>query len=139
MSQTDDVIRDVLTRTRTIAVVGFSQKPDRPSHRVARFLQSKGYRVIPVNPGLAGQRHLGEEVHADLASVPGEVDMVDVFRRSDALGGIVDAALARWPRLAVLWTQLGVRDDAAAAKARAQGVTVIQDRCPKIEYPRLMG
>ncbi len=133
----DDLIRDVLTRVKTIAVVGFSNKPARASHGVARFLQSRGYRVVPVNPGLAGQTHLGETVYAGLADIPFDVDMVDIFRRSDAVAGIVEAALARWPDLDVIWTQLDVRDDAAATKAQARGVTVIQDRCPAIEIPRL--
>ncbi|PHQ85527.1 MAG: CoA-binding protein [Thalassobium sp.] len=137
MMYSDDLIRDVLTRVKTIAVVGFSNKPARASHGVARFLQSRGYRVVPVNPGLEGQTHLGETVYAGLAEIPFDVDMVDIFRRSDAVAGIVEAALARWPDLDVIWTQLDVRDDAAAQKAQARGVTVIQDRCPAIEIPRL--
>ncbi|SEM54377.1 hypothetical protein SAMN04488003_101477 [Loktanella fryxellensis] len=128
---------DLLHRVRRIAVVGFSANPARTSHGVARFLQGRGHVIVPVNPGLAGQVHLGEVVHATLADVPGTVDMVDVFRQSDAVPGIVEEALARWPTLDVIWLQLGVRHDAAAAAARAQGVTVVQDRCPKIEYARL--
>ncbi|WP_377512867.1 CoA-binding protein [Octadecabacter sp. R77987] len=138
MTYSDDLIIDVLTRVKTIAVVGFSGNPDRPSHRVAKFLQSRGYRIVPVNPGLAGQTQLGETVYATLADIPFDVDMVDVFRQSAAVAGIVDAALARWPDLDVIWTQLDVRDDAAAATAQARGVTVIQNRCPAIEIPRLM-
>ena len=138
MTYSDDLIIDVLTRVKTIAVVGFSNKPDRPSHRVAKFLQSRGYRIVPVNPGLSGQTQLGETVYATLADIPFDVDMVDVFRQSAAVAGIVDAALARWPDLDVIWTQLDVRDDAAAATAQARGVTVIQNRCPAIEIPRLM-
>ena len=133
----DDLIRDVLGRARTIAVVGFSANPSRPSRSVAAFLQARGYRVIPVNPGLAGQVHLGETVRASLADVPEEVDVVDVFRRSEEAGAVVDQALARFPGLQAVWTQLGVRDDAAAARARARGVRVVQDRCPAIEMPRL--
>ena len=133
---TDEQIRDALGQRRTIAVVGFSANPDRPSHGVARMLRSVGHRVIPVNPGLAGQVHLGETVRASLADAA-EADMVDVFRRSSEVAGVVDEALAQLPGLAVIWTQLGVRDDAAAERARARGVAVIQGRCPAIEIPRL--
>ncbi len=136
MNDTD--IKAVLDRVKAIAVIGFSANPARPSHGVARFLQAQGYRIVPVNPGLAGQVHLGETVYATLADVPDAVDMVDVFRQSDAVPQIVADALARWPALDVLWLQLGVRHDAAAEQARAAGVTVIADRCPKIEYARLM-
>lgn len=132
----DDLIREALGRPRTIAVVGFSANPSRPSHRVAHVLRSAGHRVIPVNPGLAGQVHLGEEARASLADVP-EADFVDVFRRSEEVGRVVDDALAHLPGLRVIWTQLDVRDDAAAERARARGVLVIQDRCPAIEIPRL--
>ncbi|QQA44024.1 CoA-binding protein [Pelagovum pacificum] len=135
----DALIRDVLTRTRTIALVGYSANPDRPSHRVAHFLKSRGYRVIPVNPGLAGQEALGETVQPSLSEIEGDVDMVDIFRRSDAVPAVVDEALERWPSLGTVWMQLGITHDEAAAKAEAQGVTVIQNRCPAIEYPRLMG
>ncbi|EPX86483.1 putative CoA-binding protein [Rubellimicrobium thermophilum DSM 16684] len=138
MTQTDDaLIRDILTRTRTIALVGYSANPARPSHGVASFLRSRGYRVIPVNPGLAGQEHLGEKVRASLAGIREAVDLVDVFRRSEEVAGIVDEVLAMEPRPLALWTQLGVRDDAAAARARAAGLLVVQDRCPAIEIPRL--
>lgn len=138
MTQTDDaLIRDILTRTRTIALVGYSANPARPSHGVARFLRSRGYRVIPVNPGLAGQEHLGEKVRASLTGIGEAVDLVDVFRRSEELAGLVDEVLAMEPRPLALWTQLGVRDDAAAARARAAGLLVVQDRCPAIEIPRL--
>ena len=133
----NDLIREVLTRVRTIAVVGFSANPARPSHSVARYLVSRGYRVIPVNPGLAGQTWLGEKVHASLAEIGGPVDMVDVFRRSEAVAGVTDQALALSPLPFAIWTQLGVRDDEAAERARARGVRVIQNRCPAIEIPRL--
>ncbi|KAA9005721.1 CoA-binding protein [Histidinibacterium aquaticum] len=137
MEYSDELIRNVLTRVKTIAVVGASAKPIRPSHGVSAYLQHRGYRVIPVNPGLAGQELLGETVYGSLGEIPGQVDMVDVFRRSEAVSGIVDDALERWPDLPVIWTQLGVRDDAAAQRAEDRGVTVIQDRCPKIEIARL--
>ena len=102
-------------------------------------MASKGYRVVGVNPGLAGKVMFGESVYATLADVPFDVDMIDVFRQSDAVPAIVDAALARWPDLRTIWMQLGVEHAAAAAQAEARGVTVIQNRCPAIEYPRLMG
>lgn len=139
MTYSDDLIRDVLKRTKTIAVVGVSANQVRPSFYVARYLGLKGYRVLPVNPGLAGQELLGELVYPDLSSIPVDVDMVDIFRRSDAVPGIVDQALARWPQLQTIWMQLGVEHPDAAAKARARGVTVIENRCPKIEYQRLYG
>ncbi len=139
MMYSDDLLRRILTRTRTIAVVGVSANPVRPSYFVARYLGLRGYRVIPVNPGLAGQELFGEVVWPDLASVPDDVDMVDIFRQSDAVPGIVDAALARWPALQTIWMQIGVEHADAAAVAQARGVTVIQNRCPKIEYQRLFG
>lgn len=134
---TDDDIRRLLGAVRTIAVVGWSPKPDRPSHGVAAFLKRKGFRVIPVNPGQAGQEALGEVVRASLAEIGGGVDMVDIFRRSEEAGAVVDEALAVLPGLKAVWMQLGVVDEAAAARARAVGVEVVMDRCPAIEMPRL--
>lgn len=135
---TDDAtIRRVLTETRTIALVGWSPKPDRPSHRVAAFLKAQGYRVIPVNPGQAGQIALGETVRASLAEIDEAVDMVDIFRRSEEAGAVVDEALAVLLGLKAVWMQLGVVDAAAAARAEAAGVTAVMDRCPAIEIPRL--
>jgi predicted CoA-binding protein len=131
---TDDEIRDILASVRTIAVVGWSPKPDRPSHRVAAFLQRWGYRVIPVNPGQAGQPALGGTVVATVAEA-GPVDMVDIFRRSEEAGAAVDQAIAAGAR--VVWMQLGVIDEAAAGRARAAGLQVVMDRCPAIEIPRL--
>ena len=137
---TDDAtLRDILTGVKTIAVVGWSPKPDRASHGVAAFLRRKGFRVIPVNPGQAGQDSgLGEVVRASLAEA-GPVDMVDIFRNSEAAGPIVDEALKLDPPPKVIWMQLSVRNDEAAAKAEAKGLTVIMNRCPKIEYGRLSG
>ncbi|MFV0293491.1 MAG: CoA-binding protein [Paracoccus sp. (in: a-proteobacteria)] len=134
-----DIIRRIRSETRTIAVVGLSPKPDRPSWGVARFLQAEGYRIIPVNPGHAGEQILGETVYAGLASIPTDVkvDMVDIFRRSDAVPAIVDEALACLPDLKIIWMQLGVEHDGAAAKAEKAGKIVIQNQCPKIEFPRL--
>lgn len=137
MTSSDDIVRDVLTRTRVIALVGFSANPSRPSHRVAQFLAARGYRVIPVNPGLAGRTYLGETVAGSLAEVEAEVDMVDIFRRSEHVPPVVDAALARWPSLGTVWMQLDIRHAGARARAEARGVTVIEDRCPAIEIPRL--
>lgn len=131
----NDTIREVLTSVSTIAMVGASDDPYRPSHEVMEFLQKQGYRVIPVNPMLAGQTLLGEVVHASLAEIPDPVDMVDIFRRSEFAGAITDEAIAIGAK--VVWMQLDVIDEAAAARARAAGVTVIMDRCPKIDITRL--
>jgi len=134
----EDTIRTILTTARTIAVVGWSPKPDRASHGVAAFLHRRGYRVIPVNPGQAGQEALGTTVRASLAEVvakDGPVDMVDVFRRSEEAGAVVDEAIAIGAK--VVWLQLGVMDDAALARARAAGLMAVQNRCPAIEIPRL--
>ena len=130
----EDDIREILTSVRTVAVVGWSPKPDRPSHRVAAFLLARGYRVIAVNPGQAGLQALGGVVRASLAEA-GPVDMVDIFRRSEEAGAVVDAAIAAGAR--VVWMQLGVIDEAAAARARAAGLRVVMDRCPAIEIARL--
>ena len=138
MTQSDDQIRDILENVKTIALVGASAKEDRPSYRVAAFLGTKGYRVIPVNPGLAGQELLGETVYESLSAIPFDVDMVDIFRRSDAVPEIVDEALARWSDLTCVWMQLGVENEDAAQTAQARGVQVVQNRCPKIEHARLM-
>ena len=132
--QTDDEIKDILTTVKTIALVGWSPRPDRPSHGVAAFLARRGYRVIPVNPGQAGQVALGETVVSSLAEA-GPVDMVDIFRRSEEAGAVVDEAIAVGAK--VVWMQLGVMDEAAAARARAAGLRVVMDRCPAIESPRL--
>lgn len=137
MTYSDTHLRNILKRTKTIAIVGVSANEIRPSYYVARYLGLKGYRVIPVNPGLAGQTLLGEPVYGDVSEIPDDVDMVDIFRRSEAVPPIVTAALARWPKLQTIWMQIGVKNPEAAAKAEARGVDVIQDRCPKIEYQRL--
>ena len=137
MSKGDDKIISILTGVRTIALVGWSPKPDRPSHRVAAYLAARGYRVIPVNPGQAGTLALGEEVRATLSEIVDEVDMIDIFRRSEEVGEVVDAALVQFPGLKAIWMQLGVEDQAAAERAEARGVSVVMNRCPAIEIPRL--
>jgi O-acetylhomoserine (thiol)-lyase len=137
LAYSDDFLRGILSRTRSIAVVGASAKWNRPSYFVMKYLQSKGYRIIPVNPSLAGQEILGETVYADLAAVPVPIDIVQVFRRSEFAGAIADEAIAVGAK--TLWMQLGVRDDAAATRARAAGLDVVMNRCPKIEYGRLAG
>jgi predicted CoA-binding protein len=134
-SYSDETIRDALHRARVIAMVGASKRPSRPSFGVMRFLQDHGHRVIPVNPGYAGETIHGERVYASLSEVPEPVDMVDIFRRSAEAGAAVDAAIAKGAK--IVWMQLGVIDEAAAARARAAGLTVIMDRCPAIEYRRL--
>lgn len=135
----DQFLKDILQRTRRIAVVGVSANPVRPSYFVARYLRLKGFEVIPVNPGHAGKEMFGARVVASLAEIDGPVDMVDIFRRSDAVPPIVEEALACCPGLQTIWMQIGVRHAEAAAMAQAHGVTVVQDRCPKIEYQRLFG
>ena len=138
MSETE-TIRRIRDEASTIAVVGLSPRSERPSWGVARFLQAQGYRVIPVNPGHAGEEILGEIVYPDLSSIPDDagVDMVDIFRRSDAVPSVVDEALTALPDLKFIWMQLGVTHRQAAEKAEAAGKIVVQDRCPKIEFPRL--
>lgn len=133
------LIRDVLKSTNTIAMVGASANPSRPSYGVMRFLLSKGYHVIPVNPGHAGQEIHGQKVVGHLADIDEPVDMVDVFRAADQLPAVVDEVLAMKILPKVIWGQLTVRNDAAARKAEDRGMTVIMDRCPAIEYPRVMG
>jgi hypothetical protein len=133
----DHDIARVLARTRTIALLGASHKPTRPSHEVMQFLLAQGYEVFPVNPGLAGQQLLGQTVYPDLAAIPAPIDMVDVFRQSRYLPGIVIEAVAAGAK--TLWTQLGVVDAIAAADAERAGLQVVLDRCPAIEIPRLRG
>lgn len=134
----DEDIARIAKNSRVIAIVGLSPNEARPSWGVARYLQANGYRIIPVNPGHAGGTILGEQVYASLSDIPASerVQMVDIFRRSDAVGPVVDEALDTLPDLQSVWLQLGIRNDAAAERARAKGITVIQDRCPKIEFPR---
>lgn len=132
-----DQIASALGQVRSIALVGASPKADRPSYGVMRFLLSRGYRVFPVNPGQAGKEIQGQRVYGKLADIPETIDMVDVFRAPEFLSEVVDEALSLPVRPKVIWGQLSVRDDAAAAKAEREGLTVIMDRCPAIEIPRL--
>jgi len=133
----DRYLRDILARVRVIAMVGASPNWNRPSYFAMKYLQHKRYRVIPVNPAAAGQTILGEKVYASLKEIPEKVDMVDIFRNSEAAGPITDDAIAIGAK--VVWMQLGVRNDAAAARAEAAGLAVVMNRCPKIEYGRLHG
>ena len=137
----DDYIADILSSARTFAFVGASANTSRPSYFAMKYLIGKGYTIIPVNPGLAGKEILGQTVYASLSDVPGPVDVVDVFRSSDAALEIVREALRLKDRfgLTTVWMQLGVRNDAAAAEAEAAGLKVVMNRCPKIEYGRLSG
>ncbi|WP_170466295.1 CoA-binding protein [Ruegeria arenilitoris] len=136
---TDSFLKDILQRTKVVAVVGVSMNPVRPSYYVARYLSLKGYTVIPVNPGHAGKALFGQTVRASLAEISEPVDMVDIFRRSEAVPPIVDEALSAFPDLRTIWMQIGVEHPEAAAKAQARGVDVVMNRCPKIEYQRLFG
>ena len=133
----DEAIRAILTGVRTIAVVGASPNPARPSNEVLGFLVDRGYEVWPVNPGHAGALIRGRPVSARLADVPARIDMVDVFRNSANAGGAVDEALKLDPLPRVIWMQLAVINEEAAARARAKGLTVVMNRCPKIETRKL--
>ena len=137
----DDLLRKILKKTRTIAMVGASPKWVRPSNFAMKYLQGKGYQVIPVNPGQAGKKILGETVYASLADIPGAIDMVDIFRSSEAAGSVTDEAIAvaKEKDISVIWMQLGVINKEATKRAEDAGLTVIMDHCPKIEYARLFG
>ena len=132
---TPDALAALLREARTIAVVGLSPKPYRASHSVAAYLQDAGYRIVPINPG--HERLLGERSYPTLAAAAADhaIDVVDVFRRSELAGGVVDEAIAVRPRL--IWLQLGVTDDAAAARAAAAGIPIVMDRCLAVDHQRL--
>lgn len=136
----DADIERVVHETKCIAMVGLSPNEMRPAWGVARYLKSQGYRVIPVNPGHAGKQLLDEVVYPDLASIPREidVDMLDIFRRPDAVPAIVEQAITWLPKLRTVWLQLGITHAQASERGRAYGLTVIEDRCPKIEFPRYL-
>ncbi len=131
----DRDLYDLLASTRTIAMIGASDRPSRPSHAVMRFLQDQGYRVLPVNPQLAGGIIHGEQVRRDLFEVQEPIDLVDIFRRPEAAGEAVDEAIAVGAK--AVWMQIGVVNEEAAARAEAAGLKVVMDRCPKIDIPRL--
>ena len=137
MLNSDATLREILTSTKVVALVGWSPNPDRPSHHVAAYLAAKGFRVIPVNPGQAGKSALGEIVRASLSDITEPVDMVDIFRRSEEVGLVVDEALRSLKGLKTIWMQLGVSDEAAATRARVAGIAVVMNRCPAMEMPRL--
>ena len=141
LSYDDAHMRRILREVRTIAMVGASPNWVRPSNFAMKYLQGKGYKVIPLNPGQAGKEILGEPCYASVAEIPGTVDMIDIFRNSEAAGAVVNDILpiASEKKIRVIWMQLGIRNDNAAARAKAAGLTVIMDRCPKIEYGRLFG
>lgn len=133
----DQYLRAVLGRVRTIAMVGASPHWNRPSYFAMKYLQGKGFRVVPVNPRAVGETILGERVYGRIAEIPDSVDMVDIFRNSDSAGPITDEAIAIGAK--IVWMQIGVRNDEAAARAEAAGLQVVMNRCPKIEYSRLHG
>jgi uncharacterized protein len=136
-SYSDGYIRGILNTVKTIAMVGVSANTSRPSYFAFKYLLERGYRMIPVNPGLAGQELLGQKVYGKLADIPEPVDMVDIFRNSQYAIAIVREALALKPRPQVVWMQLGIRNDEAARLAEGNGLKVVMNRCPKIEYGRL--
>lgn len=133
--ENDQGLRDILTSVRTIALVGASEKTSRPSHEVMEYLQRQGYRIIPVNPRLAGKQVLGETVYADLASIPEPVDMTELFLAPERTDAVIDQAIAE--NIPVLWLQIGVINEAGAERAEQAGLKVVMDRCPKREIPRL--
>ncbi|HLH92136.1 MAG TPA: CoA-binding protein [Xanthobacteraceae bacterium] len=133
----DAYIRGILNTVKTIAMVGVSNKESRPSYFAFKYLLERGYHMIPINPGLAGGELLGQKVHARLGDIAEPIDMVDIFRASQYALGIVEEALKLVPRPRIMWMQLGVRNDDAAALAEANGLKVVMNRCPKIEYGRL--
>ncbi len=141
LSYSDDALKAILGKVHTVAMVGASANPVRPSNFVMKYLQGKGYKVIPVNPGQAGKEMHGEMTYASLDDIPVKFDMVDIFRSSDAVGPIMDKAIELAPEkgITVVWMQLAIRNDAAAEKGELAGLTVIMNRCPKIEYARLYG
>jgi uncharacterized protein len=137
VSYSDSYIRGILNTVKTIAMVGASEKENRPSYFAFKYLLERGYTMIPVNPGHAGEQMLGQRIYARLADIPVPVDMVDIFRASQYALPVVQEALTLTPKPQVIWMQLGVRNDEAAALAEANGMKVVMNRCPKIEYGRL--
>lgn len=138
-SYPDAYIRGILGDVKRIAMVGASANEARPSFFALKYLAARGYTMLPINPGLAGREIAGIRVYGSLAEAPGPIDMVEIFRNSEAAGAVVDEALRLEPLPAVIWMQLGVRNQAAAERAEARGLKVVMNRCPKIEYGRLSG
>jgi len=136
---TDRFLKDVLQRAKRVAIVGLSSKETRPSYFVGRYLKLRGYEILPVNPAYVGQDFMGASYVAGLADLPDDTDFLDIFRRSEDVLPIVEEALERLPKLQTIWMQIGVVHEDAAALARARGVDVVMNRCPKIEYQRLFG
>lgn len=136
---TDAQLRQIFRSVKSFACIGVSPNPVRPSHYVARYLRLRGFRVVPVNPMHAGETLFGETVVPDIPAIDGPVDVIDIFRRPEAVPEIVEQALAMPVRPSVIWMQIGVTHPEAAARAEAEGLVVIQNRCPKIEYQRLFG
>ena len=136
-SYPDGYIKDILLTTKTLALVGASNNPARPSYIVLKYLSERGYKVIPVNPAAAGQEILGQKVYGSLTELPAKADMVDIFRNSEAAGPITDDAIKHGAK--IVWMQLGVRNDEAAQRAEEAGLKVVMNRCPKIEHSRLSG
>ncbi|WP_296201916.1 CoA-binding protein [uncultured Hyphomicrobium sp.] len=136
----DEDIAEILRTQRTFAMIGASNDPSRPSYGVMAYMQARGFRIIPINPAMDGQEILGERVYASVAALEGPIDVVDIFRRPDAVPAVVAAAIAEKDRLAIktIWMQIGVIHEEAAADARAAGLAVVMNRCPKIEYARLL-
>ena len=141
LQTTDQQLIDIFKNTKTIALIGASLKPNRASFRVGNYLNDLGYRVIPINPGHVGEILFGSPIVASFADIPDaeNVDMVDIFRKSEFIPDVVDQAMATLPNLKTVWMQLGLENAKAAEKASNAGIMVVQDKCPKIEYPRLQG
>ena len=139
MNVTDDYLRDILKKTKTIAMVGLSMNETRPSYFVGRYLHKRGYKIIPVNAGHRGKYFFGQLVMSSLDEIEETVDMVDIFRKPEAVPQIVEDSLAKLKGLKTIWMQIGIKHESAAQKARDLGLKVVEDRCPKIEHQRLFG
>ena len=139
MSVSDIFLKDILTATKTIAMVGLSMNETRPSYFVGRYLHTRGYKIIPVNAGHGGKNFFGQLVRSSIDEINEPVDMVDIFRKPEAVPEIVDDSLAKLKGLKTIWMQIGIKHESSAQKARQLGLNVIEDRCPKIEHQRLFG
>ena len=139
MRVSDILLKDILTATKTIAMVGLSMNETRPSYFVGRYLHTRGYKIIPVNAGHGGKHFFGQLVRSSIDEIDEPVDMVDIFRKPEAVPEIVDDSLAKLKGLKTIWMQIGIKHESSAQKARQLGLNVIEDRCPKIEHQRLFG